>query len=128
MERKPAVKFEYEGIGGEPSHCDLEVVMGNGGAALVICSEREDNPGTSVSNAAEFIATRLCRQRPEIDPQRLVWIEHYSEHLSLILLREFTETWWRVVFEFDPRQRTFSRPDSTYITREEAEKLRSDLA
>lgn len=48
------------------------------GAPVVICTEQEDNPGMSVTNAAERIAGEV------LDAHRLsglpvVWIEHYEE-------------------------------------------------
>ena len=37
----------------------------------------KDNPDTSVTNAAEYLASFVC-DRFGIDPHRLVWIEHYG--------------------------------------------------
>lgn len=42
----------------------------------VIATELSDNPGMSITNAAEYAASEVCRQL-EIDPYQLVWIEHY---------------------------------------------------
>jgi len=42
----------------------------------VICTELDDNPGTSVTNAVEIIASRVASSLA-LDPAKLVWIEHY---------------------------------------------------
>ncbi len=43
---------------------------------VIICEQVEDNPGNSITNAVEAIAFQVCQQY-RIDPQKLVWIEHY---------------------------------------------------
>ena len=63
----PTGEFRYEYIGyhGCDCHCTLEI-LGN----LVICTEDEDNHGTSITNLSEHLATRICYQYG-IDPQKL---------------------------------------------------------
>ncbi len=43
---------------------------------FVICTELSDNPGTSVTNFAEELATLVCRHF-HIAPNKLGWVEHY---------------------------------------------------
>lgn len=72
--------MRYQFPGFDPSlesFCDIDVTVLPDGTAFVICSEDPENPGTSVTNAAEAIATQLCQQQPTIDPTKLVWIERY---------------------------------------------------
>ena len=65
-------KYEYKGdLHGCDSTCDLEIYNN-----LVICSERGDNEGRSVTNMAEHLATAICKQF-DITPRELIWIEHY---------------------------------------------------
>lgn len=68
---KPFFKYEYAGFHGCVSTCDLEIHSN-----LVICSERGDNEGTSITNMAEHLATAISKQF-DINPERLIWIEHY---------------------------------------------------
>ena len=72
-EQSGRFKYHYRGIGGCDCQCDLEI-YGN----LVVCSERNDNKGTSVSNWAEHLATEVC-QRYGIDPDALIWVERYPD-------------------------------------------------
>lgn len=68
---KPFFRYEYKGFHGCDSTCDLEIYNN-----LVICSERGDNEGTSVTNMAEHLATAISKQF-DITPRALIWIEHY---------------------------------------------------
>ena len=70
-------RFEYETGGAFPrSVCRLR--MYEGGACLIlVASELADNPGASITNTAELLATALV-QRWGIDPERAVLIEHYD--------------------------------------------------
>ena len=53
------------------SMCDIEI-HGN----VVVATELDDNPGTSITNAAEYLATSVCKEF-NINPFDLIWIEHY---------------------------------------------------
>lgn len=44
---------------------------------VVVCTEPPDNPGTSITNAAERIAAEVISAHRL--PTPLVWIEHYEE-------------------------------------------------
>lgn len=70
-------RFEYPGFHGCRSGCGLEIVPLPDGRTLVIATERADNPGTSVTNVAEHLASFVC-DRFGIDPDKLVWVEHYG--------------------------------------------------
>lgn len=56
--------------------CDIRVSQLPDGRALIIATERDDNNGASVTNAAEIIATLVCAQF-KIAPEQMVYIEHY---------------------------------------------------
>lgn len=66
------MRFHYEGSNQVPSYCDIEII-GN----LVIAKEVQDNPGQSITNAAEVLATTVCL-RNSIPMQDVVWIEKYQ--------------------------------------------------
>lgn len=68
---KPFFKYEYTGFHGCDCVCNLEIHNN-----LVICSERGDNEGTSITNMAEHLATAICKQF-DITARELIWIEHY---------------------------------------------------
>ena len=70
-------RFPFAGFWNYASACALELLPRPDGRVVVIASELADNPGTSVTNAAELLATDVCR-RFGIAPDRLVWIEHYE--------------------------------------------------
>jgi hypothetical protein len=70
------IRFEYLGFHGCPSACGLDIQRLAGSRTLVVCTELPNNPGTSVTNFAEQLATLVC-QRFAIAPQDLLWIEHY---------------------------------------------------
>lgn len=48
------------------------------GEMVVILTEQPDNPGASIINAAETIATALCQQY-QLDPNRTLWVEHQAD-------------------------------------------------
>ena len=71
------ITYEYKSQWGWASKCGLDVLR-HESFALVIISGLEDNPGVSVTNFAEHLATQVCREL-EIDPAALVWVEHYPD-------------------------------------------------
>ena len=105
--------YSYVGYHGCPSRCGLDIWQSKD-ATVVVVTELHDNPGTSVTNVAESLATQVCRQYG-ISPQGLVWIEHYPE-----------SSWSRATFDFDWSRAEFDRPEWRYITREDVEALRAD--
>jgi hypothetical protein len=68
----------FGGVAGKDSRCDLEVIQLRRGEALVVCSERPDNPGTSVTDFAAELATSVCDRRG-IAPDLLIWVERQPE-------------------------------------------------
>jgi hypothetical protein len=44
----------------------------------VICSQLPDNPNTSVTNMAEYLAAEIIGELSL--PTPLTWIEHYPQH------------------------------------------------
>lgn len=65
------MQFFYKSPAGADSRCDI-LVNGN----TVVATELNDNPGMSITNAAADLAMMVCRTFA-IDPNELVWIEHY---------------------------------------------------
>ena len=69
-------RLHYRGFHGCDSWCDIEVVRVSDACTVVIVTEVDDNPGTSVTNMAEELATEVCKTF-RISPHKLVWYEHY---------------------------------------------------
>ena len=117
--------FKYPGYRDCHSFCNLDLTLLPEGTAFVVCAEHPDNPGTSVTNRAEIIATKVCRDNAAIDPLRLTWIEHYPAWGSR--LNPKPPTWSIVTFDYDAPTRTLRNPRWRYTSRQEIEQLHSDL-
>jgi len=61
----------YPNPGVNDAHCELTI-----NKWVVMATESPTNESISITNAAEFLAQQVCEQL-SIDPNRLVWIEHY---------------------------------------------------
>lgn len=71
-------KFEYEGYHGCESFCKVEI-YGKNKLALVVMTELKNNPGTSVTNRSEAIASMVVT-RYGLAPSRTLFIEHYDHN------------------------------------------------
>lgn len=60
------------------SYCDIEVHQRSDGKYVFVATELPDNPGTSVTNYAEQLATAMRTQYAR-KPRDVIWIEHYPE-------------------------------------------------
>src|SRR5438093_12008457 len=58
-------------------YCTIEATKLPDDRVVVIATERMDNPGPSITNEVEYLATAVCRYLG-IDPLKLVWIEYYG--------------------------------------------------
>src|SRR2546427_9791448 len=63
------------GSHGCPSYCWLRIYT-TPGQTMVLATEVDDNPGTSITNMAEHLATEVTRTFG-LSLDALVWIEHY---------------------------------------------------
>ena len=71
--------FDYVAPNGRPGRCLLRLYdQGSGDVVLVATELGAENPGPSVTNAIEAIATTACR-RYRLDPERLTVIEHADD-------------------------------------------------
>ena len=70
-------RFIYRTPHKRSGYCRIEAQSLGDGRVVVIATELKDNPGMSITNAAEYVATEVCRHL-RIDPTRLIWIEHYG--------------------------------------------------
>jgi hypothetical protein len=117
---------KYEGYFGAPSICRLRVYAAPGRPAVAVATELVENPGTSVTNRADLLATTtLCLAAImfDADPNDIVWIEHYQgvPHDPMPAFRK--DRYARVYFQWDDREARFTKPDWRHITREGVEVL-----
>ncbi len=107
--------FDYLGLHSFPSQCRLRVFEGPGLPLVVIATERADNPGTSVTNAAEVLATQVY-QWLEYPARGIVFIEHYEKDGE----ENYAQERFALVSfaEFDGQ---FISPEWRHITKEEIE-------
>lgn len=76
-------RYTFQGYFGARSVCRLRIYhvrlgdqQGNVTRPLVVLTELANNPGTSVTNAAELLATKVEREY-QLPPSTL-WVEHYD--------------------------------------------------
>ena len=72
------MRYNYKGFWGCNSCCDIEVHRRSDGKYVFIATVLAENPGTSVTNFAEHLATAMRRQHG-LKPEDVIWIEHYPE-------------------------------------------------
>ena len=72
------MRYNYKGFWGCDSCCDLEVHRRSDGKNVFIATEVPNNPGVSVANCAEHLATAMRRQHG-LKPEDVIWIEQYLE-------------------------------------------------
>lgn len=109
------------------AHCRLRIFWRtnvDAATAVVIVDELPDNPGMSVTNYAENLATEIARQYG-IEPGRLVWIEYYPQREPPIWNDPVldAETFDLATFAWDTTERRYTTPAWFRITRATAEDL-----
>src|SRR5207247_791555 len=85
--------YLYRGLHGCPSYCWLRISTAPG-QTVVLATELEDNPGTSITTIAHRLATEVARTFG-LPLDTLRWIEHYPERPGLtesFALVRFTRT------------------------------------
>jgi hypothetical protein len=68
--------FQFQGLNQCDSVCGIEVYDKGQYAAVVVVSELDENPGTSVTNAWPFLADEISKDY-NLGGQNIVWIEYY---------------------------------------------------
>jgi hypothetical protein len=77
--------YAFTAPNGVPSKCRIRTYLAqdrfHSGDLVIICSQLADDEaaGMSITNAAEHIATGVM-DRHQVQPMRMVWIEHYPAH------------------------------------------------
>jgi hypothetical protein len=68
----------YRGYWSDGGRCRIRVYRREGQAPMVVCSQPPDNPNTSITNMAEYLAAEVIETHRLSTP--IFWIEHYPEH------------------------------------------------
>jgi hypothetical protein len=71
------MRYNYKGFWCDSVY-DIEVNRRNDGKYVFVVTEPPNNPGTSVTNYGEHLATAVRRQHG-LKPGDLIWIEHHLE-------------------------------------------------
>jgi hypothetical protein len=98
--------FTWKGPSGNPAIADLAIVTRDGSVPVVVATERDDNPGVSITNGPEQLAAevllRLFPERAgEDQPFRLVEYYRASTFDSTMMEVRFAD--WRVRNARTPR-------------------------
>lgn len=99
--------FAYTAGGGSDGVCLIERIDLPDGRTVIACLQPAGNPGISITNGVEHIATHVC-DRFELDRGKLVWLEHYPD-LS-------PQEWDRVTFGRCPATGLLGEPTWTTLT------------
>ena len=112
--------FPYTGFHGCASRCQVEVFTRERRPIVVRLTELPDNPGTSVTNMFEEIATLAVPYLSVwagqiVDPEKIIWLEHYPEQHGLLYGRSChrAETLDRVFLKWDGQR--YSDPNWKYL-------------
>lgn len=91
--------FAYKSPNRFDGVCRIERIVLRDKRTVIICEQVSENPGMSITNAVEEIAFQVCGWY-EIDPEQLVWIEHYPRETGYL----------RVSFTVQPPAGMFAGP------------------
>lgn len=106
--------LEYPGYHGQLSRCFVQFWESQDRPTVVVVSELNDNPGTSVTNRIEVIAERITRAF-ELDRDTTIWFERYPGRPGGGF--GSVERFRRVIFELDEAGR-YRKP--SWVTRTRA--------
>jgi hypothetical protein len=95
--------FAYKARNRIDGICRIERLFLSDGRVAIICTQLPGNPGQSVTNSVESIAFQVCHQF-NIDPSKLVWIEHYPADIIS------NRRWYLVSFRSRPPKSMFREP------------------
>lgn len=114
------MEYQFPGVAGFLSQCNLHVLVQPGCQPIAVMTEIPENPGTSVTNAVERIATKIyweflsgnCR------PKDVRFIEHYPGFTSK------EETWDLVTLQWNDVKKEYFGPSWRRIRKEEVYEAR----
>ncbi len=106
------------------ARCRIRMYRPDAGTVVVVATELPDNPGVSITNWAEYLATEI-RRVYLTQGEALIWIEHYVERPSRFDKRAtIKETFDRVLMRWngysyeEPEWKKFDRAGVERLIRE----------
>ena len=109
--------YRYQGLNGMPSEAWIRVYDNRPHPVAVICSQTATSPGTSVSNAAEGLATSIWYELGQ--PAGFLWIEHYAPESQGTL---FKDHFYQLVL-FALVNGAFSSPEWIRVTQAQVKQI-----
>ena len=100
--------------------CRIRVYQLADGLIVVIATELPDNAGSSITNAAEILATEM-RRWFVVSGGGLFWIEHYQDRAVIGSRPQLKESFDRVFFRWDGAQ--YDDPEWKPFSRQQVEAL-----
>lgn len=88
---KVSENLYYKGYGGCDSVCKLDIHD-----KVVICTELNENPGTSITNLAEKLIEKVC-EKYNLDMNEIIWFERYDDYARVTIVNGCAE--WSFVSE-----------------------------
>jgi hypothetical protein len=123
---------EFRASNGVHSKCRIRTFLPvsglHKGDLVIICSQLLDDEaaGMSVTNAAETIASGVMHKH-QVQPTRMVWIEHYPKKPAAKIEENFSRVTFMVAmgstFARGPNFYTLASPNWNAVTREIVEHL-----
>lgn len=120
--------FHYKGYHNCDSKCGVSIIGGDNDTTVVL-TELPDNPGTSVTNFVEGIATAVVRELlPRFPIHKIKWVDHYFAVKPLQ-----PETFDNVKLDWDggravaERDGQFHNPEWSPMDKEEARKIKEQI-
>lgn len=107
--------FEYPGYQQAPSFCNVDVYRREDEQYVIVATELAANPGTSVTNRCEIIATMIAKHF-DIPSDRLIFIEQYNR----TSFRDLGELPGQALIKFTWAKGKASHPEWKYVNNIEA--------
>lgn len=108
--------LNFKSVNGSPAKCGVTFSQTDGRVTVTV-TELRDNPGCSVTNQFEEIATWIFQQcLSDNDPATISWVEHYEEVSQTERFNGKRQTWDAVALQFGDN--CFYSPKWTFIREE----------
>ena len=104
--------FAYKSPNGADGICRIERINLQNEKVVILCEDINSNPGMSITNCIEYLATQICDQY-DIGPEKLVLITHHDTWYS------HDNEWVLVSFEQRPPEHIFGDPNWEVMTVED---------
>jgi hypothetical protein len=104
----------YPGYGRPAGRCRIRVYT-DGQVVIVVCTEQPNNPGPSITEVAEYLATSVWEHAGR--PTHMYWIEHYAPGVL-----ELSDSFSLITFHQSP-ELGLSSPSWHSLTRAEVEAI-----